>query len=83
MKDLDQAITLMNSSLDNQTKHYFTSYSANALKARVAAYFKRYDVVEKEAGIVVNSGRYTIATAAGYANTFSQNSTANVIFLLQ
>ncbi|HAY3537800.1 RagB/SusD family nutrient uptake outer membrane protein [Elizabethkingia anophelis] len=80
MKDLDQAITLMNSSLDNQTKHYFTSYSANALKARVAAYFKRYDVVEKEAGIVVNSGRYTIATAAGYANTFSQNSTGNVIF---
>ena len=32
MKDLDQAIALMNSSLDNQTKHYFTSYSANALK---------------------------------------------------
>ncbi len=36
--------------------------------------------MEKEAGIVVNSGRYTISTAAGYANTFSQKSTANVIF---
>ena len=80
MKDLDQAIVLMNPSLDNQTKHYFTSYSAHALKARIATYFKKYDIAEKEAGIVVNSGRYTIATATNYANTFSQKSTANVIF---
>lgn len=80
MKDLDSAIQLMDSSYDDPSKHYFTNMAAHALKARIALYFKQYQLAEQEAAIVVNSGKYSVATAANYLSTFNTDSTANVIF---
>ncbi|MDV3559181.1 RagB/SusD family nutrient uptake outer membrane protein [Elizabethkingia anophelis] len=82
MQDLDQAIALMKPTLDNANKHYFTFYAAHALKARIATYFKKYDVAEKEAAIVVNSGRYSVVSAANFENTFKQKSGANIVFAI-
>ncbi|AJW64365.1 SusD family protein [Elizabethkingia miricola] len=80
MKDLDSAIALMDASYDSPSKHYFTGMAAHALKARIALYFKQYALAEQEAALVVNSGKYTIATAANYLSTFNTDSTGNVIF---
>ena len=82
MQDLDYAISIMNPSLDNPTKHFFSFYAAHALKARIATYFKKYDIAEKEAEIVIDSRKYLIASAKEYANTFLNKSGANIIFSL-
>lgn len=82
INDLDNAISLMNASYDDPSKHYLTSLAAHAIKARVALYFKKYQIAENEAKIVVDSGKYTIANATNYAATFKTDSTPNVIFSL-
>lgn len=83
MKDLDEAITLMDPSLDDSSKHYFTSYAAHAIKARVANYFKDYATAETEAKIVIDSGKFSIPSAADFIKTFSQKSQPNVIFAVE
>ncbi|WP_336686675.1 RagB/SusD family nutrient uptake outer membrane protein [Chryseobacterium bernardetii] len=82
INDLDTAISLMNATYDDASKHYLTSLAAHAIKARVALYFKKYQLAESEAKIVVDSGKYTIATAANYASTFKVDSVSNIIFAL-
>lgn len=82
MSDLNAAIGLMNNSLNDPSKHYFTSMAAHAIKARVALYFKNYPLAESEAKIVVDSGQFTIPTANNYASTFNSDSSSNVIFSL-
>lgn len=82
MNDLNSAIGMMNVSYDNSSKHYFTSMAAHALKARIALFFKNYQLAESEAKIVVDSGQYTVATAATYASTFNVDSRPNIIFSL-
>lgn len=81
MADLDAAIGLMNPGLDDMTNHYLNSIAAHAIKARVANYFKKYDVAYQEAKFVVDSGKYSISNASSFINTFvGGTAKPNVIF---
>lgn len=82
MKDLDTAINLMDAAGIKNSGHYLTSMAAHALKARVALYFKKYQVAEDEAKIVVLSGNYEIAKAEDYLKTFKDDLTKNIVFSL-
>lgn len=80
MADLDQAISLLSASKDDKTKHYITTNAAKAIKARIALYFKKYDIAKKYAKEVIDSGKYSVATSKAFADTFTTDSTANQIF---
>ncbi|WP_347217455.1 RagB/SusD family nutrient uptake outer membrane protein [Chryseobacterium sp.] len=82
MKDLDTAINLMDGAGIKTNGHYLTSMAAHALKARIALYFKKYQLAEDEAKIVVESAQYEIAKADDYLKTFKDDLTKNIIFSL-
>ena len=80
MADLDRAISLMPASKDSPTRHTITTNAVKALKARVALYFKQYDIAAKYAKEVIDSGEYNIASPEEFATTFNTDSTSNQIF---
>lgn len=79
MADLNKAISLMTRAGDNGA-HYLSSYGAQAVKARLALYFGKYDVAKEAAGKVINGGEFSIASAADFAKTFNTDETPNQIF---
>ena len=78
--DLDTALSLMSTSLDDTSSHYMTTNAVKALKARVALHFKDYVVADQYAREVINSGNYRVATSFEFASTFNTDSTNNQIF---
>ena len=82
MDDLAMAISMMNKANDDPSKQYFTYYGAQALKARVALYFKDYDAVIAAAGEIMGSGAYSIIGADDLANSFLIDGASNSIFEL-
>lgn len=79
-KDIDSALQLMDPSLDDSSKHFLTTQSANAILARIALYFDDTQTAEVAAGKVVNSNKFSIASSANFASTFNTDSTSNVVF---
>ena len=80
--DLDMAITLMDPSLDNISRQFVSLYAAQAIKSRVAIYFGDWALAKTAAEAVISSGRYSIATAAGFADTYRTDNPDNWIFEL-
>lgn len=77
--DLDMATSLMDPALDGSAE-FITYYAADAIKARIAAYFGDWNIAEEAAGNVVNSGEYSIASADSFEATFATDNAANSIF---
>ncbi len=80
--DLDKALSLMSPALNASDKETISTYAVYALKSRVALYFGDWAATKSACEEVINSGAYSIATAANYAKTFSDKGTDNVIFEL-
>ena len=80
--DIDQAISLMDPSLDDGSKQFFTYYGAHALKARVATYFGDWSVAAAACQVVINSNDYEIVPGANFANSFLVDSDVNSVFEL-
>lgn len=78
MADLDQAISIMPKT--GKGSHYMSYYGAQAVKARLALYFEKYDVAKAAAYAVISGGAYSIPTAANFAKTFNTDGTSNQIF---
>lgn len=79
LKDINDALAIMTVA-GNRTGQYFTTNAANALKARMALYFKDYKLAEESALKVIQSGKYAVATAAAFPGTFNTDFTKNQIF---
>jgi hypothetical protein len=82
MGDIDMAASLMTASLNDPSKQFLTTHSANALKARVALYFKDWSTAKSAAQAVVNSGAYEIIEGADYSTSFLVDGAKNSIFEL-
>ncbi|MDY3444797.1 RagB/SusD family nutrient uptake outer membrane protein [Riemerella anatipestifer] len=82
VEDLNEAIKLMDVSLDDSSSSYFTSASAWALMSRMAIYFGDYSLAEKSSDEVIKSGKYTISTVSNYVNTWKSKGASNWIFAL-
>lgn len=78
-EDLATAKGLMSNG-GNRDAHYFSTYAADAVLARAALYFNDYPTAEEAARLVVNSGKFSVATASNFASTFSTDLTGNQIF---
>ena len=82
MADIATAISMMNAAQDDNSKEQFTSYGAQALKARVATYFEDWADVKDACGAIINSGNYSIIPGADYAASWFADGAANSIFEL-
>ena len=80
--DIDMAISMMSTSLDDDSKQFFTFYGAHALKVRVATYFGDWSDVVSSATTIINSGNYSIIPGADLANSFLVDGAANSVFEL-
>ncbi|MFP4488616.1 MAG: RagB/SusD family nutrient uptake outer membrane protein [Bacteroidales bacterium] len=80
--DIETAISMMDPSLDDDSKELFTHYGAHALKARVGTYFGDWDKVIAGCETIINSGNYDIIPGDQFAESFLVDGAANSIFEL-
>lgn len=79
--DLDQALSLMSETLNDDSKVHFTTYAVYALKARVATYFKDYSVVRSSCEAIL--GDFSVVEYDDYvASWASPSAPYNSIFEL-
>lgn len=79
--DLATALTLLSPTLDTR-KDFISTQAVNALKSRVAVYFKDWTLAKTACEDVINSAKYTIATAAAYPGIWITKQPSNSIFEL-
>ncbi|MCB7481476.1 RagB/SusD family nutrient uptake outer membrane protein [Christiangramia sediminis] len=77
--DLDMASSLMSESL-NDNAVFITTYAADALKARVAAYFGDWPTALTASKAVIDSGAFDVATEDEFLSTFALAGGVNTIF---
>lgn len=81
--DLDQALTLMTTSLNNADRINITTFAVNAIKSRVAIYFKDWALAKTSCEAVM-AGGFSIVPAASFAGSFTPTvSATNRIFELK
>ena len=78
--DLDMAISLMAPANDAVSKQFMSHFAAQAIKSRVAIYFGDWAIAKTACEAVINSTKYTMASAAGFAATYRTDNPGNWIF---
>lgn len=81
-EDIETGLALLSESNNPKTKQYISTYAAYALKARVALYFKGWEIAKQAAQTVVASGKFSIVDASGYVNSWKTKNALNSIFEL-
>ncbi len=81
-EDLDTGLGLMTEANNPKTKQFISTYVGFALKARVALYFKEWEKAKTAALTIINSGKFEIVDATGYAGSWKARNTVNSIFEL-
>ena len=79
--DLDKSLTMMTPSL-NGDKKAIRTFTVNAIKARVALYFRDWDIAKTASQAVINGSGARVLTATEYPAAFKANLQANSIFEL-
>lgn len=82
MEDLNSAFTLMDEDFYDSSKEYMSKFAAKALESRVAVYFGMWPEAKLAAEAVINSGHYSIISAADYVGSWAQDGSSNSIFEL-
>jgi hypothetical protein len=80
--DIEKGLSLMTEAGNPKTKQQISTYTAHALKARVALYFKEWEKAKTASMAVVNSGKFAIIDAAGFVNSWKTKNANNSIFEL-
>ncbi len=81
-EDIESGLGLMTESGNPKTTQQISTYTANALKARVALYFKEWEKAKTASLAVINSGKFLVADAAGFVNSWKTKNSTNSIFEL-
>jgi hypothetical protein len=81
-EDIEKGLSLMTETNNPKSKHFISTYAGLALKARVALYFKEWEIAESAAQAVVNSGKFQIMDAQGYIASWKTKGEINSIFEL-
>jgi hypothetical protein len=80
--DIETGLSLMTEAGNPKTKQFISTYTGYALKARVALYFKEWEKAKTAAQTVVNSGKFEIAGASDFVNSWKTKNGVNSIFEL-
>ncbi len=81
-EDIETGLSLMSESNNPKTKQYISTYVGYALKARVALYFKEWEMAKSAAQTVINSGKFEIIDIDDYVNSWKAKNAVNSIFEL-
>ena len=81
-EDIETGLSLMTEANNPKTKQFISTYTGLALKARIALYFKEWEVAKTTAQTIINSGKFEIIDTAGYVNSWKTKNSANSIFEL-
>ena len=82
MADIETGLGMMSADLNDGSKQFITTWAAQALKARVALYFKDWGTAKSAAQAVVNSGEYQVVEGDQYANSWLIDGAVNSVFEL-
>jgi starch-binding outer membrane protein, SusD/RagB family len=80
--DIESGLKLMTEAGNPKTKQQISTFTGYALKARVALYFKEWEKAKSASLSVLNSGKFVIADAAGFVNSWKTRNGNNSIFEL-
>jgi hypothetical protein len=80
--DLDQALTMMDKSLDKDNKKAIRTSAVNAIKARVALYFGDWSIAKAASQEVISNSGARVLAATEYAASFKAVLQPNSIFEL-
>lgn len=80
--DIEEALTLMSPAYAHPKSEEISYYAAQALKARVAVYFKDWPKAKTACEAVINSTKFSIVDGADYASFFRVDGGVNSLFEL-
>ncbi len=80
--DIESGLKLMTDAGNPKTKQQISTYTGQALKARVALYFKEWEKAKTASLAVISSGKFGITDAAGFVNSWKTKNGNNSIFEL-
>ena len=81
-EDIETGLNLMTEANNPKTKQQISTFTAHALKARVALYFKEWEKAKTESLEVINTGKFGIMDAAGFVNSWKTKNGINSVFEL-
>ena len=81
-EDIEAGLSRMTDAGNPKTKQQISTFTAHALKARVALYFKEWEKAKTASLTIINSGKFGITDAAGFVNSWKTKNGANSIFEL-
>ena len=79
--DLEAAFNMMSTAYDS--KIFMSKYAAKALESRVALYFGDWARARDAAQAVLDTGNYSIESAAGFVGSFAVDQASNSIFEIE
>lgn len=80
--DIESGLNLMTETGNPKTKQHISTYTANALKARAALYFKEWEKAKTASLAVINSGKFVVADVSGFVNSWKTKNANNSVFEL-
>lgn len=81
-EDIEKGLSLMTDAGNPKTKQQISTFTGNALKARVALYFKEWEKAKVASLAVINSGKFAVADVAGFVNSWKTKNANNTVFEL-
>lgn len=78
--DLETAQQMLIPGLDNPSKEFITTIGAYAIEARIANYFGDQPRALTASKMVIDSGKYSVATEGQFLNSFATDGGPNIIF---
>lgn len=81
-EDIETGLALMSEANNPKTKQQISSFTGQALKARVAIYFKEWEKAKSASEAVINSGKFSIVDSANYVASWKIKNNINSIFEL-
>jgi hypothetical protein len=80
--DLTAAATLMDAAYDDGAKQHATTYTVDAIRARVAIYFGDFAIAKTACEAIITPGDFDIIPAGSFVSSWSSKSPVNSIFEL-
>lgn len=81
-EDIETGLALMTEVNNPKTKQQISTFTGQALKARVALYFKEWEKAKTASLAVINSGKFLIVDSANYVTFWKTKNNINSIFEL-
>lgn len=81
-EDIEKGLALMTETNNPKTKQQISNFTGQALKARVALYFKEWEKAKSASLAVINSGKFSIVDSANFIASWKTKNNTNSIFEL-